>query len=102
MISIVCVYNDEDINEILNNQLHDSYFQLSEYYLQNSDFERYKFYLMKIIVNNPDYLVEVIKTIKENKRASIKKVKDSYSFKLGNIILKPLRIVRKTVQKSRA
>jgi glycosyltransferase involved in cell wall biosynthesis len=84
-----------NINQILNNSLHDHIFQLAEYYLQNGDYEKYKLYLMKIIVDNPDYLIEAIKTIKEEKYEGIRKIKDSYSYKLGNMLLKPLRKVKK-------
>jgi len=102
MLDIIRNKFHEDINQILNNQLHESYFQLAEYYLQNKDFEKYESYLMKIIRGNPNYLFEVIKTIRKEKYESIRKTQNSYSYKLGDIILKPLRIVRNTIQKFRA
>ncbi len=88
---------NEDINKILNNQLHDSYFQLAEFYLNNKEFEKYELYLMKIISDNPDYLVEAIKRLNLEKNESIRKIQNSYAYKLGNIILKPLRIVKEAV-----
>jgi glycosyltransferase involved in cell wall biosynthesis len=90
---------DKKINQNLNNCLHDSDFQLAEYYLKNRDYEKYKLCLMRIIVrmsNDTDCLVEEIKKMDKEKYDSIRKMKNSYSHKLGNIILKPLRIVRKT------
>jgi glycosyltransferase involved in cell wall biosynthesis len=94
MLDVIKDKFNEDINQILNNRLHDSYFQLAEYYLQNRDFEKYKLYLMNIISGNPNYIVEAIKTIEGAKYDSIRKMRNSYSYKLGKIILRPIRIVK--------
>jgi len=97
MLDIIRYEFNEDTNKILNNQLHDSYFRLAEYYLNNKEFEKYELCLMKIISGNPNYLVEAIKRLNQEKDESIRKLQNSYAYKLGNIILKPLRIVKEAV-----
>ncbi len=64
----------KDINHILNNQLLDSYLQIVEHYIQNKEIEKSKFYLMKIIENDPVYLLELIKSLRTKKRASINEI----------------------------
>jgi hypothetical protein len=49
---------------------------------------------MNIISGNPNYIVEAIKTIEGAKYDSIRKMRNSYSYKLGKIILRPIRIVK--------
>jgi glycosyltransferase involved in cell wall biosynthesis len=88
---------DKNINQIIHNRLHDYNSELAEYYLNNRDYEKSKLYLKKIGSYNQNYLFDVIEKINEEKYESIRKIQDSYSYKLGNIILKPLRIVKEAV-----
>lgn len=93
LLDIISNKFSEDINQILNNQLFNIYFQLAEYYLKNRDSEKCKLYLMKIISDNPNYLLEAIKTMMQEKTEGIR-IQNSYSYKLGNIILDPIRRIR--------
>lgn len=63
MLEIIKDKFDEDTNKILNNQLLDSSFLVAKHYLNNCDYEKYKIYLMKIIDNNPYYLVDALMKI---------------------------------------
>ena len=97
MLDIIKNKFNEDINEILNNQLHDSCFQLVKYYLRIKDSEKYKLYLMKIINGNPNFLIEAIKKMNQERDEDIREIINSYSYKVGKIILKPIRIVRNAI-----
>ena len=55
MIEILKSKFDSKVNEILNNSLHKSYFELAGYYLKNGNFEKNKFYLTKFRKNNTNW-----------------------------------------------
>lgn len=55
MLEILKGKFNSKVNEILNNSLYKSYFELSGYYLKNGDFEKNKIYLMKFRENNPNW-----------------------------------------------
>ena len=52
MLDIIRNKFNNDINKILNNNLHKANFHLAECYLKNDDYEKCKFYLMKMRRNN--------------------------------------------------
>lgn len=55
MLEILKGKFDIKVNEILNNSLYKSYFELAGYYLKNGNLEKNKFYLIKYRKNNPHW-----------------------------------------------